>query len=220
MTGVRKCKMQNVKCKILNFKFLILHSNRGFTLMEMLVALTLFSVVVTVTTDLFFTFQRTSRRTENLESVVASGRLMMEQIAREARQGTIDYDWYARQSIDLSARAAQPVLALRDREGGQVQFEFDENLGTLMMSRRGGNPESLNSPDTAVLRNAYFSITPASDPFQFISDQDDPRAGQFGADIQPRVTILLALRTAALRGQQNYLEYDLQTTISSRVYRR
>lgn len=188
--------------------------------MEMLVALTLFSVVVTVTTDLFFTFQRTSRRTENLESVVASGRLMMEQIAREARQGTIDYDWYARQSIDLSARAAQPVLALRDREGGQVQFEFDENLGTLMMSRRGGNPESLNSPDTAVLRNAYFSITPASDPFQFISDQDDPRAGQFGADIQPRVTILLALRTAALRGQQNYLEYDLQTTISSRVYRR
>lgn len=195
-----------------------LKSRSGFTLMEMLVALMLFSVVVSISTDLFFTFQRTSRKTEGLEGVVASGRLMMEQISREVRQGTIDYDWYAQQSINLTASPTQEVLTLRNREGSQIQFEFEADQGTLTM-RRSGSEESLNSPGI-VLRDAHFLIIPTRDPFQFISDQSDARVGQFGTNIQPRVTVLLELRGAAEAGEQNYIEYDLQTTISSRVYER
>lgn len=186
--------------------------------MEMLVALTLFSVVVSISTDLFFTFQRTGRKTENLEMLVGNGRLMMEQVSREVRQGMIDYNWYDQQSIDLSAQPTQNVLALLDREGNSIQFNFDADAGTVSM-RRFGVEEALNSSGI-VVRNAYFSITPTSDPFQFISDTGDSRLGQFGTNIQPRVTALFALRGSASAGQQNYVEYDLQTTISSRVYRR
>lgn len=186
--------------------------------MEMLVALTLFSLVVTISTDLFFTFQRTSRKTENLENLVASARLMMEQIVREMRQGTIDYRFYADRSILLGAQPIQTTLALRGQDGGQVQFEFSGDTSTLTM-RRAGIAESLNSAGILVCQ-ASFSIAPVSNPFEFVAAEGDPRSGQFRTNTQPRVTVFFSLGSTEESCQSNRGEYALQTTISSRQYAR
>lgn len=180
--------------------------------MEMLVALMLFSVVVTVSTDVFFTFQRASRKTENLETVVASARLIMERIAREAREGAIDYAWYSTQTgIDLSD--PQDSLVIRNRQQEQIQFNFDGQRNALMLDV-GGDIENLASSGVN-MRNARFSISPHNDPFRF-----DINTGRYAEDAQPRVTVFLSLDNAYPPDHRDYVRYDVQTTISSRVYQR
>lgn len=181
---------------------------RGFTLMETLVALTLFSVVITIGTDLFFTFQRVGKRTEALETLVASARFITERFASEVRAGTIDYTRYA---VPISGQ--QTALYLRDAGGAPVDFVYDEDGDTLSLTIPTGS-ESLVSSGVR-LRDAAFYITPSDDPFRF-----DLILGDFNADIQPRVTVFLSFDNNLAQNDTNYTRYDVQTTITSRTYRR
>lgn len=178
-------------------------SRRGFTLMEMLVALGLFAVVVTIATDLFLTFQRLSRKTESLDQLVANARLITERIVREVKEGTIDYDQYASTSLALP----QNRLDLRNTSNTEVDFVHrDEQLFF--------NGEPLTSAAVRV-QVAQFTIVPAADPFSF-----NEESGIFASNTQPRVTILLTLNNGRDPGDRDYTRYDVQTTISSRVYAR
>ncbi len=181
---------------------------RGFTLMETLVALTLFSVVVTIGTDLFFTFQRVSKRTEALENLVSNARFITERFASEVRAGTIDYTRY---TTPISGR--QTALYLSDTTGSAVDFVYDEDTDVLLLTIPTGS-ESLVSSGVR-LRDVAFYITPGDDPFRF-----DIVPGDFAADIQPRVTIFLSFDNDLAVDNANYTRYDVQTTISSRTYRR
>ena len=187
----------------------------GFTLMEMLVSLALFSVVVTISTDLFFTFQRVSRKTESFEHLVSDARLIIEQIAREVREGTIHYSAYP----TLPLNTPQTTLKILDSSAVPVEFAFnascpDNSEFPCLTIARGGSPERLSGVDTRVI-NAQFFISPTLDPFNFSAD-----TGNYLADSQPRVTVALSLDNGKDAGDPNYIRYDVQTTISSRVYRR
>ena len=224
MIGGKKCKMKNVKCKmkrrgyrgIFNFTFLILHSERrGFTLMEMLVALGLFAVVVTVATDLFLTFQRVSRKTESLEAMVANARLTVERIAAGVREGHIDYARYA----DLTSTSSERVLYLTNANQESLTFSYanctsgSEAPDCIQLN----GSESLTAANLGV-RNAQFVIYPLQDPTHFVTGDGVDRRGQYAADAQPRVTILLSLDNRQSPEDRNYVRYDVQTTISSRAY--
>lgn len=187
--------------------------SRGFTLMEMLVALSLFSVVVTITTNIFFSFQQASRKTENLEVVTAGARLIMERIVREVREGTIDYAWYADHQPALNLTQSQNSLSILNREGKMILFAFDSTGHTLQL-QVGTDTENLSSSKLAV-RDLSFKISPTKDPFVFDTD-----SGKYFENAQPRVTVLLSLDNNLPANHANYVHYDLQTTISSRVYQR
>ena len=183
-------------------------AKRGFTLMEVLVALALFSVVVTVSTNLFLSFQRTSRKTESLEQLTASARFIMEKIAREVREGTVDYQAYvAPLATPLNQNSTQDVLYLRNSADELISFVYAGNTITL-------NGEELTGASVRV-RTAQFTVIPSDNPFQF-----NELSGTFAADAQPRVTIFISLDNNKPEDDRDYTKYDVQTTISSRVYRR
>lgn len=179
---------------------------RGFTLMEVLVALALFSVIITVATNLFLSFQRTSRKTESLEQLTGSARFIVERIAREVREGTVDYEEYATRNVDLQV-SHPTTLFLRTSANQQRSFALDN--GTITM-----NDEELTGSGVRV-QDVQFTIVPAQDPFEF-----HETTGKFLANAQPRVTILLTLDNNKPESDRDYTKYDVQTTISSRVYRR
>jgi len=68
------------------------HSNnkkRGFTLVEILVAISIFSIVVAIATGGFISSLRTERQVSSLLSSQSNASLVLEQMAREIRTGSL-----------------------------------------------------------------------------------------------------------------------------------
>ena len=207
MTGDKKCRIHNSS--------FIIHNSKGFTLIEMLVSLALFSVTVTIATDLFFSFQRVSRKTEALDHLATSARTALELIGREVRDGTVAYARYA-------GAIAEPQTDLYLLNSAQSETHFSYSpcaseegaVPCLTIARDGGNAEKLTGTDIAV-RDAAFYIAPSLDPLRFNAGN-----GAYASNQHPRVTIFLSLDNGLSTNDSNYTRYDAQTTISSRIYRR
>jgi len=191
-------------------------NRKGFTLIETLVALALFTVVVTVATDVFFMFQKTSRKTENLEKVVSSSKFIIERMAREIRTGTIDYTKYGNQ---LNYLSSQGTLYLKNSSDQSVAFYVEDDSvacgsSPCFMLEVDGVGENLTGAGLKV-KNARFSISPEADPFEL-----DRETGEYLSNKQPMATILLTIENDKQTNNSDYVSYEIQTTISSRVYRR
>lgn len=78
-TNARKCKMQNAKGKILHFKFLILNSNRGYTL---LLAVVIMSAVVSAAALVARSVVREIRQTRTIANAIAARAQAEEQIEK------------------------------------------------------------------------------------------------------------------------------------------
>lgn len=231
MIGNKAYRMENVKCgmlkrgcKIPQYSLHIFRSRRGFTLAETMVALSLFAVVVTISAQIFLSFQRISRKTEGLEKLTTSARMIVESMAQEIRSGTINYAVYS--SGELPSTAG---LHLLSSSQALVNFVLSsENMpcesGTVgacvLMEREGvsalpGSLEQLTGQDINV-RQLQFFIFPTTNPFANYNANN----GTYPSNQQPRVTILLSLDNGRAIGAADYARYDVQTTISSRTYPR
>lgn len=74
-------------------------AKKGFTLVEMLISLTVFTVIVTVGANIYVTAARGQKRA-NLEAAIYNeARAIVDKLAREIRHKTIDYDEYYNQKI-------------------------------------------------------------------------------------------------------------------------
>ncbi|MBT3865319.1 prepilin-type N-terminal cleavage/methylation domain-containing protein [Candidatus Peregrinibacteria bacterium] len=69
-------------------------NKRGFTLMEALIASSIFAMIASIAAAFFMNISRTERQSELTNGMYEDARIMMEVIAREVRQGTIDYEEY------------------------------------------------------------------------------------------------------------------------------
>ncbi|MFA6391823.1 MAG: type II secretion system protein [Patescibacteria group bacterium] len=139
--------IKKIARKILN------QSAPGFSLMEMVVVLAVFSMTALMAVDLFVTVTNVQRQVRNLQVVQSDARFVMESIAREAQVGTIDYDFYRGHceggtdeeginytscisdadcngvfgeciNIDISAGPVN-ILATKDQENKQVIYRYD-----------------------------------------------------------------------------------------------
>ncbi|MEA3249676.1 MAG: prepilin-type N-terminal cleavage/methylation domain-containing protein [Patescibacteria group bacterium] len=197
-------------------------SCRGFTLMEMIVAITIFSTLIVAATDIFLLASRTQRKVFDLESMQASARYTMEAMVREVRTGVIDLDYYAGRAQPLGTPDTE--LALIDSEGDQIRFfesdastEADcpnENSRPCLLVAVGVNPPAPISPKGIRVRSVSFYVSPDVDPFAFNS-----AAGSYLSNIQPSVTIVMSFESASRKIDERTYTY-LQTTATSRRYER
>lgn len=91
--------------------------NQGFTLIEILMVVAIFSMAVLMSTDVFLTANRSQRQAQSQQRVQADARFTIETIAREIRSSIPDYKFYANPPAAVIP-LTQPtwVLALCDAD--------------------------------------------------------------------------------------------------------
>lgn len=200
-------------------------SQKGFTLMELLVVLGIFSMVVTAASDIFMLTGRSQRRVFGLERTQADARFVMEALTREIRTGRIDYEYYAEREVRQGTifGAPETELALVDSTDTPIRFFLSDDdtasdcaadsAPCLLVSVDGG-PASAITPKGVSVSTLAFYISPLSDPTEF-----DIGTGTFLTNEQPRVTIVLSLDSMAGRTDEQ-AHLVLQTTVTNRRYDR
>ena len=111
--------------------------NRGFTIMELLVAMTVFLVVIGISSGIFTRTIRTQRIITDMSSSLNNITLALEQIAREARTG------YAFSTADNYTS-----LSFTNARGEDVEYDIDS--ARVMRKKEGENPQPITSEGTNI----------------------------------------------------------------------
>jgi len=191
-------------------------NKKGFTLVEMMVVLAIFSVATVVIVDIFMTSSRAQRRTLAVQKIYSDARYSMEAVAREIKMDSIDYDW---SGYAGGITVPEDALALRDADDNSIIFKNDsENCpeGTtncLAVSLDGGTSWASITSKGINVDDLKFYIDPLVDPFKMNASLG------YDSDHEPRVTIVLVTHGVGGRPDEQKT-VNLQTTVSNRIYRR
>ncbi|MCF7846091.1 MAG: type II secretion system GspH family protein [Candidatus Peribacteraceae bacterium] len=138
-------------------------ATRGFTLVEAIVALSIFLIIITMVTGLFTDAFASKRKTEVSKMVYEEARIALERIVKEVRKGTIDYEEYWNRFQFQPAETAISVYGLnygdyarqffRDSVGDipATVTRYHENVGINTGSNPLGDASSLAVCDPAVI---------------------------------------------------------------------
>jgi prepilin-type N-terminal cleavage/methylation domain-containing protein len=183
----------------------------GFSLVEMLIAITLFSIAAVILSQLFISFNQLHRKVANLAVLGQDMRFAMELLVRSARNNQIDY-------INEPLTGKQFMIRLKTPDGRIMVFMAGTSCPgryvstCLRMSVDGGVTYSPITSSRVLVTNFDMYITPEMSPF--IS-----RAAGYDNDYQPAVTFNLGLKYMAAN-PKDYVTLQSQTTVTSRIYAR
>ncbi len=179
--------------------------NAGFTLVEMLVSVALFSIVVTVGIGALLTVLAANRKAQALQSVMNNLNFTLEQMSRDVRVGT-SYDCGGQHGGPHDCGAPQSTLEYVSHTGDKVVYELnvpsDDTKGAFIERSVADGPfQRITSADITI-RSLSFYVTGSS-------------AGDL---VQPKVQITIQGHTGD--NDQAHAEantnFNLQTTIVSR----
>jgi prepilin-type N-terminal cleavage/methylation domain-containing protein len=83
------------------------NGRKGFTLVEVIIASSLFSIVSLIGVGIFINVIRIQRRIYLENAIYEDGRFLMERLAREVRQNAIDYEEYYNKAVEGAAYGAE-----------------------------------------------------------------------------------------------------------------
>jgi prepilin-type N-terminal cleavage/methylation domain-containing protein len=172
-------------------------NNQGFTLVEVLMAVTVFSIAIAISSSVFLSVGNLQRETVALKNLQNEGRYLMEKMVREIRAREIDYE--SLDYIDEPVKTMTQGLIFHPDEQEEVyQIIFSEDSKSISVSVNEQSAQ-LNSDRVEVVELKFY-VYP------------------FGDNIQPGATILLKLKNKEGGAEKDFV-LNLQTSVSSRVYR-
>lgn len=196
-------------------------AQKGFTLIEMIVSLALFSIVVTTAVGALLALINANQQLQNQQGVMTNLSLALDSMTRELRTGFnyycfdtntdpggvgFDHAGLGAHTDDCSgARGAALYRGVSFYEGGSVRpdarimYYYDSDNDVVM--RR-----FMNDPPQAVISSALRIVD-----FDFRVTGSTKLAG--GDLVQPTVTISLVAQEVADPSR----EYRLQTTVTQRI---
>lgn len=179
-------------------------NTQGFTLVEMLVTVSIFAIVSVVTSSIFINVNNLQQQTRNLQRLQNEGRYLLEKIAKEIRGRELDYG-----SVGFPNGGLTEQLDFKaDELGDLMSIRFDAQNEKILISVNG-EEEALNS-DQVEVKDLQFKVSPSNNPFSQTATSSEV--------MQPRVTISMKLSNKGV--PERYLKnLDLQTTISSKIYK-
>ncbi|HBV33678.1 TPA: hypothetical protein DIC39_00445 [Patescibacteria group bacterium] len=184
---------------------------RGFTLMEVLVVMFIFTLASLLIAEIFVNVQRAQQNTRDAQIAYTDARYLLEVLSREIRASTIAYGEYP----SSTPESVETVLHLTSGEGKVLSFRHDTaacpGVPCVTIERDLGGESVISSPNLSVDKLEFY-ITPLADPFPDTVTVGTP-------DIQPQVTIVLKTSSLNIKIQEQKPIY-LQTTVASRVYKR
>ena len=133
------------------------HVKKGFTLVEVLIAASIFTIVSLIAVTVFVNVLRIQRRVALENAIYEDARVMMERIAREVRENTVDYEEYYNKASDQD-------VAFAGLTGLNTRNPYGNRYGCY--SKRFYNPgtdgnHSGDNPFGALCSNGN---TPENDP--------------------------------------------------------
>lgn len=173
----------------------------GFTLIEVLVSVAIFSIAISVIATVFFNTNNLQQRTKNLQQVQNEGRYILDKLAKEIRA----------REIDETLSNNQYLFFKEDEFGEVLEFFYDSNSQNLIISSKIGQQDALSAPlnsKSIAISDVDFSILPSTSNPEL--SPDDFR--------QPMVIIRLVLKNRS-GFERYYQELRLQTAISSKFYK-
>lgn len=217
-------------------------NSAGFTLMEIVVATTIFAVVATAMMSLLNYTLKINRRTETFRQATQGMRTFVEGFVKQIRDGRIYY------GVDGSTEAGDisgvcPAGDLNDRyysskenkirlintEGEDMCIYLADNAGNYVGSNNfsgskvvveknssGVNLKQVLNPENFIIENMALFIRPVCDPY---SDCDETNVYNPPGDpirIQPVAALFLKFKISLPTGELLQMYY--QTSISNNKY--
>lgn len=184
-------------------------NNSGFSLIEVLVSLSIFTIVVTISVGALMVLITANARAQNTSSVLTNLSYALDSMTREMRTGA-DYYCGPVSSLPVSGISASDCLSggagFSFNEGGKSltknatsrRIAFRLNSGELERRLGNGSWEAVTSPDIIITDlHFYTSGTTRSD------------------SLSPSVTIYIKGLAGEDDGSQG--EFDVQTTVVQQV---
>lgn len=187
----------------------------GFTLLETITVIAIFSLTVVATLNLYLLFFKHQVQVERQTTVQADARFVLNAMMQALDTASLDYNYYG------GVVPANPsVLALLTPHYESIRFRYDTtNQVVEMCTNRPANSPCddldpsmwtpLNDETNSPVAAFRLWVNPSTSPF--LRDS----SGAALSNEQPRVTVVLRLTDQAGANAMT-----LQTTLSSRVYDR
>lgn len=113
----------------------IKHSRSGFTLVELLIAITIFAIMSTMTILIYFNISETSRRLQISREISETARQITERLTNEIKNQNNDLLFAsAINPFDSVGVTQENVVTLKDATGGEKYFVY---------AKGGATPEAL-----------------------------------------------------------------------------
>ena len=197
--------------KIKKTKHTQVSSIRGFSLIEMMVSLTVFSIVMTISIGTLLIMVDANAKAQALYSSTTNLSFALDSMTREMRMG---YHYYCPISTlaSLSASdtdncvAQQSIAFIRERDGRRVGYRFNPTNNSIEQNV-GAGWNQITSQDVVV---ETFEVTVINSN-RYDSDGDGDGDAQVGYKDQPVVNLIIKGKV------NNGLETDTDFNIQTRI---
>lgn len=166
----------------------------GFTIIEAVVAAGVFAFVIASSIGVYLATIRLDARTRAERAVQQNARFIMDYLAKEIRNGSIDY---------LGTNDSDTLSLINQLN---QQLIFDRSGNNLILTKSGIGSTNLNSSDVNVTRFSVY-LDPDADPFFIAND----------VHVQPHVTVVMRIESTSLKDVERGT-IDLQSTFTVRDY--
>ena len=173
---------------------------KAFTIMEMIVATAIFSVIMTMYLGIFISTFRANGKIVAKQKVQNEVRYIIDTISKEIRLGTVNYDYYSD-----AVSNPESVLALKDISENHIYF--NNNNGILKIKYSENDIWHDLSTSNIYIEDLKFYISPINDPF---NQMESIKA-------QPLVTLFMKIKYNDESSNDGIM--IIQTSISSRQYK-
>lgn len=163
------------------------HSTKGFTLIEMLVAVALFSIVLLICLGSIMTIVDVNKKSQTLTTVMNDLNFTLENMTRSLKTGILD--------LTFPGSGNYTALTVKDQEGRTITYAWDESKKQITRQLGNGDAAPITS-DQIEITNFVFKV--------FYDNQNR----------QPR--ILIVASGVASVGATISSDFTIQTSISQR----
>jgi prepilin-type N-terminal cleavage/methylation domain-containing protein len=183
---------------------------KGFTLIEMLVAMSIFVMFIGVLMGSYTSIVKAQREANDYRSLYSEARRVFDKITEEVRDNAVYYG----DSVNISFNSSSDVLRLISSDGTVWSGFAYKNNNVYFVEQRGADFKSYSLISDDKDGRLYVSefdvfVSPAGDPYLNVYADS--------LQFQPKVTVFARFVLEKRSGDDPYF-LDLQTTISSRFY--
>lgn len=182
--------------------------------MEMLIVITLFSMMMLIVAQTFASFNLLHRKIANKAVVSQELRFAMELLVRAARNNQISYASpppVRASELHLVQTGGVELIVKRSVVGDALCADLPK-VACLLLSTDGGTTWVPITGKRLNVERFDAYVRPSTSPFEL-------SGGSYASNIQPFVTFHLRMTYMADRTQEQQT-LETQTTVSSRVYSR